>query len=74
MTTKAKPKNSAKPKNRTARAGVPLAVQAMEGTFAPKRIASSALHEQLSYRAAGNPPNNQQKQNDCYPLSFRECE
>lgn len=50
MTTKAKPKN------RTARAGVPLAVQAMEGTFAPKRIASSALHEQLSYRAAGNPP------------------
>jgi hypothetical protein len=56
MTTKAKPKNSAKPKNRTARAGVPLAVQAMEGTFAPKRIASAALHEQLSYRAAGNPP------------------
>jgi hypothetical protein len=50
MTTKAKPKN------RTARAGVPLAVQAMEGTFAPKRIASAALHEQLSYRAAGNPP------------------
>ncbi len=46
----------ARPKNRTARAGVPLAVQAMEGKFAPKRIDSAALHEQLSYRAAGNPP------------------
>jgi hypothetical protein len=50
MTTKARPKN------RTARAGVPLAVQAMEGTWAPNRIGAAALHEQLSYRAAGNPP------------------
>ena len=47
---------SAKPLNRTARAGKPLAVQAMEGTFAPKEIRADALLEQLSYRAAGNPP------------------
>jgi len=46
----------ARPKNQTARAGKPLAVQAMEGTFAPKNIAADALLEQLSYRAAGNPP------------------
>jgi len=45
-----------RPRNRTARAGVPLAVQAMEGTFAPAQIEADALHEQLSYRAAGNPP------------------
>ncbi len=47
---------SAKPLNQTARAGKPLAVQAMEGTFAPKAIPADALLEQLSYRAAGNPP------------------
>jgi len=41
-------------KNRTA--AIPLAVQAMEGTFAPKEIGARDLHEQLSYRAAGNPP------------------
>lgn len=41
-------------KNRTA--AIPLAVQAMEGTFAPKEIGARELHEQLSYRAAGNPP------------------
>ncbi len=46
----------ARPKNQTARAGTPLAVQAMEGTFAPKKIGAKSLHEQLSYRAAGNPP------------------
>ncbi|PYQ31935.1 MAG: hypothetical protein DMF56_02215 [Acidobacteria bacterium] len=45
----------AQPKNETAR-GLPLAVQAMEGTFAPKEIEANALLEQLSYRAAGNPP------------------
>jgi hypothetical protein len=45
----------ARPKNRTA-ASIPLAVQAMEGTFAPDQIGADALHEQLSYRAAGNPP------------------
>jgi len=42
-------------KNRTA-AATPLAVQAMEGTFAPDKIDAAALHEQMSYRAAGNPP------------------
>jgi hypothetical protein len=45
-----------RPKNETARAGVPLAVRAMEGKWAPDRISTDALHEQLSYRAAGNPP------------------
>src|SRR5262245_4181286 len=45
----------AQPKNETAR-GLPLAVQAMEGTFAPKEIDATKLLEQLSYRAAGNPP------------------
>ena len=50
MTTKVRPKNQ------TARAGVPLAVRAMEGEWAPDRINTGALHEQLSYRAAGNPP------------------
>jgi hypothetical protein len=50
------PRLKAKPKNQTARAGRPLAVQAMDGSFAPKSIAFDALHEQLSYRAAGNPP------------------
>jgi hypothetical protein len=44
-----------RPKNHTA-AATPLAVQAMEGTFAPKEIDAASLHEQLSYRAAGNPP------------------
>ena len=44
------------PKNRTARAAAPLVVRAMEGTFAPDEIDAAALHEQLSYRAAGNPP------------------
>jgi hypothetical protein len=48
--------NKARPKNKTARSGVPLAVQAMEGTFAPKRIPTADLHKQLAYRAAGNPP------------------
>ena len=43
-------------KNRTAAATTPLTVQAMEGTFAPKRIEAGELHQQLSYRAAGNPP------------------
>jgi len=44
-------------KNRTAAAtALPLAVQAMEGTFAPKSIDAGQLHEQMSYRAAGNPP------------------
>lgn len=46
----------AQPKNETARGLPPLAVQAMEGTFAPKEIDAKALLEQLSYRAAGNPP------------------
>lgn len=41
-------------KNRTA--AIPLAVQAMEGTFAPREIGARELHEQMSYRAAGNPP------------------
>jgi len=43
-------------RNRTARSGVPLAVQAMEGSFRPQRISSEGLREQLAYRAAGNPP------------------
>lgn len=36
--------------------GKPLAVQAMEGDFAPDAIGKDALLEQLAYRAVGNPP------------------
>src|SRR5438270_718529 len=36
-------KRKPRPLNQTARAGVPLAVQAMEGTFTPKKIATEAL-------------------------------
>jgi hypothetical protein len=51
-------------------------VQAMEGKFAPKRIDSAALHEQLSYRAAGNPPGTLPTSaiSNCFPgleLDFR---
>jgi hypothetical protein len=45
-----------KPKNQTAQAGAPLTVRAMDGSFAPKRIAAGQVDEQLAYRAAGNPP------------------
>jgi len=50
------------PVNRTAAeaasvsVGKPLAVQAMEGAFAPNAIAKDALLEQLAYRGVGNPP------------------
>ena len=45
------------PLNRTARATTrPLALDALEGAFRPAEIAVASLLEQLSYRAAGNPP------------------
>jgi hypothetical protein len=45
------------PLNATATAAAkPLVVQALEGKFAPARIAKDALLEQAAYRAAGNPP------------------
>ncbi len=47
---------SSRPRAKNRTAAIPLAVQAMEGAFAPKKIVATGLHEQLSYRAAGNPP------------------